>query len=907
MAFKYAHDHSAGSPVVARRWQVISSLVILITTAFVIFAAYRNENDSLTSYRGSINVSQETVDTAWSDLQEISTRPHSYNSVEHERVRQYLVHRLRNISASVSHGQFAQVIEHNEGHVFTKDHGGQQAYFEGENIYAVVEGTLPDKAGVLVSGHYDSVSTSFGTSDDGVAIVTLLALFEHFLLHRPSRTVVFNFNSGEEYMLLGASQFTHHYLAKKVEYFLNLEGAGAGYKTAMFRASSYGALKALSGAPSTSGNVIMQDMFAQRVIKSDTDYSVYDVFGLKGLDMAYYKPRSRYHTPQDSIKSTSPNAVKYMLDNAVNIVTKLSSIETDDVAEDNTGVGVFFDILGAYVFVLKLETLTKISLTFVILNPVLIGYLVYELAKSEKRFKLRLVSLLKLPILLVTLALTNLALINIISKINRDSIYASDVPVFAIGSVLLLTSFSVYAGLEKLWPSNSSIYQILELWITFWILSIAGVVSQLKLKLGGSYIVVIEFTAVTAATGIGLLNLLNSENVASVSETIELSSAVNETQAAERQDQEQQVDEEVEDSAAEDAPLLADLSSYALPGTKLDNTVNEEILNLVQYFLLVPIPVLLLLQIGFNSVESLRYGVADGSPHILPYASIAVIFSLAIVHLSPFIPKFIRSGILSTSVVVLWIFGTILLLSYTFTAPAFNEKTKLKLFYEHTINVTAPGYVDETKVLGIPPYVEQVIRGLPSGKSGQVDCEPFGELGVLNECTYPGPSPGLFIGPGQPHEWTKASVIQESPSSYVITISGHNTRGAYVTLPKSLLNETGPLEYEVLSSQTIAKVDNAKILGKFHSFELWSRCSLVNSDCFSPFVLRISSPNGVAFGVDGITAGSQWDGWIPGSPETSARPGRLPSLDELYHYIPSWVTFQKKSHGLVRVFKNLSL
>jgi Zn-dependent M28 family amino/carboxypeptidase len=57
---------------------------------------------------------------------------------------------------------------------------------------------------VLISAHYDSVSTAPGATDDGIGAVTLLQLIEAFARSPAQRDVIFNINNGEEDGLHGA-------------------------------------------------------------------------------------------------------------------------------------------------------------------------------------------------------------------------------------------------------------------------------------------------------------------------------------------------------------------------------------------------------------------------------------------------------------------------------------------------------------------------------------------------------------------------------------------------------------------------------------------------------------------------------------------------------------------------------
>ena len=89
------------------------------------------------------------------------------------------------------------------------------------NVLIAINGTSELSDGVLFSAHFDSVSTAggertsfkpisslrcevLGATDDGMGVVTLLQLAQHFAKHPPRRNAVFNINNGEEDWLNGA-------------------------------------------------------------------------------------------------------------------------------------------------------------------------------------------------------------------------------------------------------------------------------------------------------------------------------------------------------------------------------------------------------------------------------------------------------------------------------------------------------------------------------------------------------------------------------------------------------------------------------------------------------------------------------------------------------------------------------
>lgn len=71
----------------------------------------------------------------------------------------------------------------------------------------------------------------------------------------------------------------------------------------MFRATNIAPLFSWTSShvPHPHINVLFADTFSRGVVRSTTDYSVYEQAGLDGLDFAFYKGRSRYHTWYDSI------------------------------------------------------------------------------------------------------------------------------------------------------------------------------------------------------------------------------------------------------------------------------------------------------------------------------------------------------------------------------------------------------------------------------------------------------------------------------------------------------------------------------------------------------------------------------------------------------------------------------
>ncbi|KAK9390629.1 hypothetical protein V1515DRAFT_563363 [Lipomyces mesembrius] len=909
------------------------SILIILLWGLATFATYTAEIDTLATYRGdrSTAITDAELELMWSDLQNIGAQPHPYNSRAHERIRIFLLERLSQATTGISDASFAEIIEDNDSFVITPstlyDKNGAE-YFEGQNIYAVIHGKKNGNPGVLVSAHYDSVSTSFGTTDDGISITIMLFLFEHFLSNRPDNTIVFNFNTGEELGLHGARQFIKHPLLNEVKYFLNMDSAGAGGRSTMHRASNYEVLKAFAGVHPGLGSVIMQDIFKTGVIKSMTDFSIYDGANLKGLDMAYYQSRSRYHSPLDNIRSTNRGSVRYLAQSSLRTVSKLSSSNTANVTRDNADVtGVFFDYLGIVVIVLSMKAFIGISLTGVIVGPLALGGLLYYLIFKEKVLILERRGWLRFPGSLLVLVLANYVLLRIISVQNRDVIYSSDLPILTIFSISAVVVVLFLQICEIISPGVSSLNSLLELTLLYWILALVGVVYQIKMSLGGSYIFIVQYFGSLLASGLALLPYTKKLKTHSI-DSIPLASSDN----PQGSNQHDGIDvDTASDISFEHAPLLhVDTSESATAKTfTMSNQTIELWTELAQFVFISLIPGVIFLQIGFFSVYSLRHAVTDGSPYILPYGAISFATIAVLLPMTPFISRMLHTGgIFSLQVNVVIAVAVCGTFVATLTRFPFAEQYPMKMFYEQVIDLTSASsdnftYGGYTILTGVPSYVPTIIADIPSAKGIQPSCSSFPLSPSLNACSYPGLSPANYVAPGSPNEWINVSMeeVSDTPGTHIIRMYGKNTRGFELIIPSEVYTSSeSTLQFDIIQTPGGSDFTNSddipSISGKIYTIGLWARCNLSADECDGsvPFVIRISNPTGSQIDYEtfrNIKTACNYDEWIPrGGPDLYDERdykeiGRLPALDEVFHYMPPWATFLKRTNGLVKVIKGL--
>ncbi|KFY18756.1 hypothetical protein V493_08364, partial [Pseudogymnoascus sp. VKM F-4281 (FW-2241)] len=435
---------------------------------------------------------------------------------------------------------------------------GQSVYFEGTNIIVYIRGTEDEEGewwksslhlrnthgqgGILVNAHYDSVSTGFGATDDGVGVVTILQLIRYFTStgRRPKKGIVALFNNGEEDFLNGARAYTQHPMSLFTHTFLNLEGAGAGGRAVLFRSTDTEVTRAYAKSSHPFGSVVGGDGFKLGMIRSQTDYVVFeDILGLRGLDVSFWTPRARYHTNQDDRRHTTRDSVWHMLSTSVSTVEALTSDTSGTFngprGDDSRGKvkngrgsdGVWFDLFGKGFAVFGLRTLFAWSLTFLIACPLAIILIIYFLVREDK-FYLFSSSVwsqdgsdeadvhlngwrgaFRWPLTFVAATVLTVGSGLLIVKVNPLIIYSSQ---YAVWTMALTLNFCVFwfimRGADFVRPSAlHRTYAYSWMFILGWIVLVAVTVLEDRFKIASGYFFVFYEIAFFFALAISLLEL----------------------------------------------------------------------------------------------------------------------------------------------------------------------------------------------------------------------------------------------------------------------------------------------------------------------------------------------------------------------------------------------------------------
>ena len=525
---------------------------------------------------------------AWLDLQTLSNGFHPYNSRRNDFVRDWLLARIETIvrenGASTSYSPSEEKGQEGSSVVVFSDitsnvsfaEGGRggspgiSIYFEGTNIIVYVRGSEDEtgewylknekptgklgKGGVLVNAHYDSVSTGFGATDDGVGVVTILQLIKYFSSseRRPKRGIVALLNNGEEDFLNGAWAFAKHPISRFPHTFLNLEGAGAGGRATLFRSTDAEVTRAYQNSQSPFGSVVSADAFKRGFVRSSTDYEVFkDILGMRGLDVAFMEPRARYHTSQDDARHTSKASLNHMLSAALATLKGLTSDTSSTFDGENPGkgkfasgkgsTGVWFDLFGNAFAIFRLRTLFALSVTLLVVAPltlIVIGVILYKVDKlylfssskhhhhAEGDDSVAIQGwrgLFRHPIgfLLATAAVIGLAFL--VTTAN---------PYIMVSSPYSVWSMMISAWVFVYWTSSSTAdflrpsafqrtYALFWMFVAGWLVLIATTVTERNQKIAGGYLLFFYFACIYLATTISWLEVFGLSRKSAYADEIE--------------------------------------------------------------------------------------------------------------------------------------------------------------------------------------------------------------------------------------------------------------------------------------------------------------------------------------------------------------------------------------------------
>ncbi|PRX57269.1 M28 family peptidase [Flagellimonas meridianipacifica] len=262
---------------------------------FLLLAVYWSFRSLMPKYEKDIDVasSKFSTDRALFHVENLSKEPHSLGFPGHERVRAYIISELKKLGLKTSL---------QEGFVL----GDNSTLTKAKNILARIEGTAEGKALLLMS-HYDShPHSSFGASDAGSGVATILEGIRAYLAQEsvPKNDIILLITDAEELGLNGAELFVNeHPWAKDVGLVLNFEARGSGGPSYMLVETNRGNARLINEFIKANPKFPVANSLAYSIYKmlpNDTDLTVFREDGdIEGFNFAFIDDHFDYHTALD--------------------------------------------------------------------------------------------------------------------------------------------------------------------------------------------------------------------------------------------------------------------------------------------------------------------------------------------------------------------------------------------------------------------------------------------------------------------------------------------------------------------------------------------------------------------------------------------------------------------------------
>ncbi len=303
----------------------------IITFLLILLAIYWSFKSAMPSYESDIDLPETSfsTDRALQHVKNISQKPHAVGFPAHKEVRQYVVSELEKMGLETS-------IQ--EGYT-----GGDWANLtKAINIMARIKGSEKGKALLLLS-HYDSSPhSSFGASDAGSGVATILEGVRAFLATNttPKNDIIILITDAEELGLNGADLFVNkHPWAKEVGLTLNFEARGSGGPSYMLIETNGGNSKLIEEFTAANPKYPVANSLVYSIYKmlpNDTDLTVFREDGdIEGFNFAFIDDHYDYHTAQDTYERLDKKTLAHQGSYLMPLLNHFSATDLTNLKSDS--------------------------------------------------------------------------------------------------------------------------------------------------------------------------------------------------------------------------------------------------------------------------------------------------------------------------------------------------------------------------------------------------------------------------------------------------------------------------------------------------------------------------------------------------------------------------------------------
>ncbi|MBA4745581.1 MAG: M28 family peptidase [Muricauda sp.] len=300
----------------------------------LIFAVYWSFKSLMPSYKPDKEISLRSfsTDRALTHVEQLSKEPHAVGFPGHKTAKSYIISELKKMGLE---------IITQEG--YTAGDWGNLS--RATNILARIEGSGNGKALLLLS-HYDSSPhSSYGASDAGSGVATILEGIRAFLNENkvPKNDIIILITDAEELGLNGADLFVNkHPWAKDVGLALNFEARGSGGPSYMLIETNRGNGSLIKEFKKANPKYPVANSLAYSIYKmlpNDTDLTVFREDGdIEGFNFAFIDDHFDYHTALDNYERLDRNTLAHQGSYLMPLLTYFSDADLNNLKSLNDEV-----------------------------------------------------------------------------------------------------------------------------------------------------------------------------------------------------------------------------------------------------------------------------------------------------------------------------------------------------------------------------------------------------------------------------------------------------------------------------------------------------------------------------------------------------------------------------------------
>ena len=302
----------------------------LIAFLVIIITVWLSFNFDQPVFEPDENISKTEFSTsrAFNHVEEIAQNPHYVGSADHNVVRNYIVDELQNMGLEV---------QTQEGYSLSKNADLSRP----QNILSRIKGSGDGKALVLMT-HYDSaMHSSYGASDAGSGVATILEGIRAFLEKGSPHTndIIILFTDAEETGLNGASLFIEdHPWAEDVELALNFEARGSGGNPFMLLETNGKNARLIEAFAEADPEYPVTNSLAYSIYKmlpNDTDLTVLrEQADIDGYNFAFIDDHFDYHTATDLPENLDKETLAHLGSYLMPLLSYFSNKDLTELSSD---------------------------------------------------------------------------------------------------------------------------------------------------------------------------------------------------------------------------------------------------------------------------------------------------------------------------------------------------------------------------------------------------------------------------------------------------------------------------------------------------------------------------------------------------------------------------------------------